>query len=453
MDTNPVPNPKSSTYSDQYMDPTSEPSFSSHPNARSDGDRQSLYVGNLDPRVTEEMLREIFQAMGTVKSVKIIADRNPTHGGMNYGFVEFLDYPTAERALGTLNGRIMFEKEIKVNWAFANHSWYREQGVSHGHHVFVGDLGPDVTDPLLQQAFGPFGSMSDARVMRDPQSGKSREFGFVVFRERSDAEQAIQVMNGQWLGNRAIRVNWASQKFGRGGGHIQAGKPGPAVQSYEEVVAQTPYYNTTVYLGNLAHSTPPEKIIEIIQPYGYVVNTRFQIDRGYAFIKLDTHENAANAIVSLHGMMVNGRPLRCSWGKDRAVEAAAMGTAPPGVPPMYGGSATQPYTPAGYPYAPGYHPSGGNGIPNFNPPSHGGLPPNSGDGIAPWNSGYNITYNSGVYPPYYGYESSNTSTPTVSSVIASSALSAPPVHHPEYYELQQPPASSSTSTMNFTETR
>ncbi|KAJ1955789.1 E3 ubiquitin-protein ligase pub1 [Dispira parvispora] len=282
--------------------------------------------------------------------------------------------------------------------------------------------------------------MTDARVMRDPQTGKSREFGFVVFRERSDAEQAIQVMNGQWLGNRAIRVNWATQKAS----HTQAGKPGPAMQSYEEVLAQTPYYNTTVYLGNLAHSTPPEKITEIIQPYGYIVNTRFQIDRGYAFIKLDTHENAANAIVSLHGMVVNGRPLRCSWGKDRAAGAAAMGTAPLGVPPMYGGSTMQPYPPAGYPYAPGYHPSDGNGMLVFNSP-HGGLQPNNG---------YDAVYNSGAYPPpYYGYEPNTIPASTVSTGTTSSAFSAPPVHHSEYYELQQPSASSSTPTTNFTETR
>lgn len=48
--------------------------------------------------------------------------------------------------------------------------------------------------------------------MWDQTTGKSRGFGFVAFRERADAEQAIATMNGEWLGSRAIRCNWANQK-------------------------------------------------------------------------------------------------------------------------------------------------------------------------------------------------------------------------------------------------
>lgn len=48
--------------------------------------------------------------------------------------------------------------------------------------------------------------------MWDPVSGKSRGFGFVAFRDKTDAEQAIATMNGEWLGTRAIRCNWATQK-------------------------------------------------------------------------------------------------------------------------------------------------------------------------------------------------------------------------------------------------
>lgn len=53
---------------------------------------------------------------------------------------------------------------------------------------------------------------SDAHVMWDQISGKSRGFGFVVFKEKADAETALGAMNGQWLGSRAIRCNWANQK-------------------------------------------------------------------------------------------------------------------------------------------------------------------------------------------------------------------------------------------------
>jgi nucleolysin TIA-1/TIAR len=57
----------------------------------------------LDPRVTEDVLRQIFETTGHVQNVKIIPDKNAK--GYNYGFVEYDDPGAAERAMQTLNGR------------------------------------------------------------------------------------------------------------------------------------------------------------------------------------------------------------------------------------------------------------------------------------------------------------------------------------------------------------
>jgi len=50
----------------------------------------------------------------------------------------------------------------------------------------------------------------------------------------------------------------------------------------------------------------------LFQNFGNVVETRFQSDRGFAFIKMESHEVAAMAICQLSGYNVNGRPLKCS---------------------------------------------------------------------------------------------------------------------------------------------
>src|SRR6266436_6537887 len=300
--------------------------------------RAHLYVGNLSPRVTEYMLTEIFAVAGTVQHVKIIPDRNYQHGGLNYGFVEYIDMRAAETALQTLNGRKIFDTEIRVNWAYQGQQ-NKEDTTGH-YHVFVGDLSPEVNDDVLAKAFSAFGTMSDARVMWDMNSGKSRGYGFLAFRDKTDAEQAIATMNGEWLGSRAIRVNWANQKTqgappGGGGGApiqspsmgMQAPMPGGAPApmnymsgplSYEGVLAQTPSYNTTVYVGNLVPYCTQADLIPLFQSIGYLSEIRMQADRGFAFVKLDTHEHAAMAIVQLQGQMVHGRPIKCSWGKDRA---------------------------------------------------------------------------------------------------------------------------------------
>ena len=75
---------------------------------------------------------------------------------------------------------------------------------------------------------GFYGIISEARVMWDQSTGKSRGFGFVAFRERADAEQAIATMNGEWLGSRAIRCNWANQKNTGAAATPATGQPGSA---------------------------------------------------------------------------------------------------------------------------------------------------------------------------------------------------------------------------------
>ncbi|KEP54605.1 putative nuclear and cytoplasmic polyadenylated RNA-binding protein pub1 [Rhizoctonia solani 123E] len=340
--------------------------------------RAHLYVGNLSPRVTEYMLTEIFAVAGPVQHVKIIPDRNYQHGGQNYGFVEYMDMRAAETALQTLNGRKIFDTEIRVNWAYQGTQ--NKEDTSNHFHVFVGDLSPEVSDEVLGKAFTAFGSLSDARVMWDMNSGKSRGYGFLAFRDKTDAEQAIATMNGEWLGSRAIRVNWANQKTQSGGGGGMPGMPGmpanmqsmgdpmasmvggpmggsPAPMSfqggpisYESIVSQTPAYNTTVYVGNLVPYCTQADLIPLFQSIGYLSEIRMQADRGFAFVKLDTHENAAMAIVQLQGQLVHGRPIKCSWGKDRSAAdtgapgsmippvaaAAAAGAGAYGGVPMYG---------------------------------------------------------------------------------------------------------------------
>lgn len=277
------------------------------------------------------MLSEIFAVAGHVHHVKIIPDRNYQHGGLNYGFVEYMNMRSAETALQTLNGRKIFDSKIQVDWAYQGQQ--NKEDTSGHHHVFVEDLSPEVNDEVLGKAFSAFGTLSDARVMLDVNSGKSRGYGFLAFRDKTDAEQAIATMNGEWLGSRAIRVTWANQKAQGGlpqgvpsprpAASVGGGAPAPTnfqggPLSYEVVVQQTPAYNTTVRVGNLVPYCTRADLVPLFQTIGKHSEIRMQADRGFAFVKLDTHEHAAMAIVQLQGQMVHGRPIKCSWGTDRA---------------------------------------------------------------------------------------------------------------------------------------
>ena len=79
--------------------------------------------------------------------------------------------------------------------------------------LYVGNLAWGVTDDDLRNAFGEFGNVSDAVVITDRETGRSRGFGFV---EMQDGQRAIDELNGTDVGGRALRVNEANDQ-GRGG--------------------------------------------------------------------------------------------------------------------------------------------------------------------------------------------------------------------------------------------
>ncbi|KAJ0433813.1 putative RNA recognition motif domain, nucleotide-binding alpha-beta plait domain superfamily [Helianthus annuus] len=83
-------------------------------------------------------------------------------------------------------------------------------------NIFVGDLSPEVTDAMLYTCFSVYSSCSDARVMWDQKTGRSRGFGFVSFRDQQDAQSAINDLMGKWLGSRQIRCNWGTKGAGIG---------------------------------------------------------------------------------------------------------------------------------------------------------------------------------------------------------------------------------------------
>ena len=70
-------------------------------------------------------------------------------------------------------------QEVRVNWAFQKDQ--REDTTAH-FHIFVGDLSSEVTDRMLLDAFHNCGGCSDARVMWDHSTGRSKGYGFVSFR-------------------------------------------------------------------------------------------------------------------------------------------------------------------------------------------------------------------------------------------------------------------------------
>ena len=84
--------------------------------------------------------------------------------------------------------------------------------------LFVGGLSWGTTDDSLRDAFEQFGEVTDAKVITDRETGRSRGFGFVTYAQGSDADTAMQRMNGAQLDGRTLNVNEAAERGPGGGG-------------------------------------------------------------------------------------------------------------------------------------------------------------------------------------------------------------------------------------------
>lgn len=87
-----------------------------------------------------------------------------------------------------------------------------------GNKLYVGNLAYSVRDEDLNDAFSQFGAVSSAKVMMDRETGRSKGFGFVEMGSDPEAQAAINGLNGQPIGGRAIVVNEARPREERPGG-------------------------------------------------------------------------------------------------------------------------------------------------------------------------------------------------------------------------------------------
>ena len=81
-------------------------------------------------------------------------------------------------------------------------------------NIYVGNLSYDVTDEMIREAFGSFGEVTSARVIKDKYSGQSRGFGFVEMPEQSQAQAAIKSLHGKELLGKQISVSEARPRTG-----------------------------------------------------------------------------------------------------------------------------------------------------------------------------------------------------------------------------------------------
>ncbi|KAI0312968.1 hypothetical protein OF83DRAFT_1165792 [Amylostereum chailletii] len=174
----------------------------------------TVYLGNLDERCSDALVWELMLQAGPVVNVHLPKDRiSMAHQG--YGFCEFLTEDDAEYACKIMNQIKLWGKPIRVNKASSD-----KKQLDVGANLFIGSLDENVDERLLYDTFSAFGVMATtAKIARDPQSGQSKGYGFVSYTDFESSDAAVESMNGQFLMNKAITVQYAFKKDGKGERH------------------------------------------------------------------------------------------------------------------------------------------------------------------------------------------------------------------------------------------
>ena len=79
-------------------------------------------------------------------------------------------------------------------------------------NIYVGNLDFKVDENDLKRIFEEYGSVSEAKVIIDKYSGRSKGFGFVTMNDAAEANKAISKLNGTILENREMVVNEARER-------------------------------------------------------------------------------------------------------------------------------------------------------------------------------------------------------------------------------------------------
>ncbi|CAI7584715.1 unnamed protein product [Penicillium pancosmium] len=181
-------------------------------------DKRTIFVQQLAARLRTKELMAFFEKVGPVKEAQIVKDR-VSGRSKGVGYVEFKSEESVPAAI-QLTGQKLLGIPIIAQLTEAEKNRQARNpdassGPSHSapfHRLYVGNVHFSITESDLQNVFEPFGELEFVQLQKD-ETGRSKGYAFVQFRDPNQARDALEKMNGFDLAGRAIRVGLGNDKF------------------------------------------------------------------------------------------------------------------------------------------------------------------------------------------------------------------------------------------------
>eukprot|EP00271_Cylindrocystis_brebissonii_P022328 TRINITY_DN8554_c0_g1_i1.p1 TRINITY_DN8554_c0_g1~~TRINITY_DN8554_c0_g1_i1.p1 ORF type:complete len:507 (-),score=82.58 TRINITY_DN8554_c0_g1_i1:834-2354(-) len=320
-------------------------------------DLKTLWIGELQPWMDEAYLWNCFAHTGEVQSVKAIRSKNSGQPE-GYGFIELSTHAAAERLLATYNGQPMPQSEAvyRMNWAsFGINEKRPVAEPGNEHSVFVGDLSNDVNDFQLAETFKQrYPSVRGAKVVVEPETGRSKGYGFVRFGSEEERNRAMTEMNGEYCSNRPMRLSVATPRkpsghggMGGGGGAGGGGGPyQPRTPQYNRGSLSPSHHgggggggygpgnyggemepnNTTIFVGGLDPHVSDDELRQAFSVFGMLTYVKIPYGKGCGFVQFQHRAHAAEALRRMHGQQIGQQTVRLSWGRNPAARRFGGGS-------------------------------------------------------------------------------------------------------------------------------
>jgi len=192
-------------------------------------DARTVFVMQLSQRVRARDIEEFFSSVGKIKDVKLIIC-NKTRRFKGISYVEFKDIESVTLALG-LQGQKLLGVPVIVQPSQAEKNRVSSYGTDQSMQgpggrgpndkgpmrLYIGSLHFNITEDMLKGIFEPFGKIQNIQLINDPETGRSKGYGFLTYAEADDAKKALEQMNGFELAGRAMKVGHVTERGGGGG--------------------------------------------------------------------------------------------------------------------------------------------------------------------------------------------------------------------------------------------
>ena len=318
----------------------------------------NVFIKNLDTAIDNKALHDTFAAFGHILSCKVAQDEFGNSKG--YGFVHYETAEAANNSIKHVNGMLLNEKKVFVGHHIPKkdrQSKFEEMKANFT-NIYVKNVAPDATDDEFRELFEKYGEITSASLSHDPDTGKSKGFGFVNFVDHENASTAVEALNESDFKGQSLYVGRAQKKHER---EEELRKQYEAAR----VEKASKYQGVNLYVKNLDDEIDDEKLRAIFAPFGTITSAKVMREsnseaaeasdrdkeedkeneeaedaekknesksekkalgksKGFGFVCFTNPDEATKAVTDMNQRMINGKPLYVALAQRKDVRKSQL---------------------------------------------------------------------------------------------------------------------------------